>query len=131
MPQNRPPKTGFGDRQVGAFCKKRAGHTETPFIFWPFLLFFQKFDRFRGWCNITPGSVLFLPLLLSPLLVAYSSHRQLLLFYSQPSIPSLTHLHYYLFYLIYLFTLLIWYWIKNKKELGPVQWLMGDTTLLF
>jgi len=47
-PQNRPPKNGFGDRQVGAFCKNRSGDTETPFIFCPFSRFFRFSCRFRG-----------------------------------------------------------------------------------
>jgi len=55
QPWNRPPKTGFGDRQVGAFCKFRVWHTGIPFIFSPKMRFFRKFDRFRGWCNTTPG----------------------------------------------------------------------------
>jgi len=49
-----PQKRGLGGRQVGAFSVFRARHTGIPFIFWRFSLFFQKIDRLRGWCNITP-----------------------------------------------------------------------------
>jgi len=57
--ENRPQKRGLGDRQVGAFSVFRLRDTGIPFIFSRFLLFFHKFDRFRGWCNTTPSSVLF------------------------------------------------------------------------
>jgi len=53
-PQKGVPKTGFGDRQVGAFSVFRARHTGIPFIFWPKSRFFQKTEQFRGWCNTTP-----------------------------------------------------------------------------
>jgi len=53
-PQKRVPKSGFGDRQVGAFSVFRARHTGIPFIFWPKSRFFQKTEQFRGWCNTTP-----------------------------------------------------------------------------
>jgi len=55
-PQNRGPKLCFRGRQVGAFSDFWARHTGTPFIIWPFFVFFRKIDRFRGWCNITPKS---------------------------------------------------------------------------
>jgi len=48
MPQNGVPKNGFGDRQVGAFCKNRLGDTGIPFIFSRKSLFFRKMCRFRG-----------------------------------------------------------------------------------
>jgi len=57
--ENRPQKRGLGDRQVGAFSVFRLRDTGIPFIFSPFLRFFHKFDRFRGWCNTTPSSVAF------------------------------------------------------------------------
>jgi len=47
-----PPKSGLGDRQVGAFSVFCVRHTAGPFIFWPKSRFFQKSGRFRGWCNI-------------------------------------------------------------------------------
>jgi len=46
--ENSPPKSGLGDRQVGAFSDFRLRDTGIPFIFSPFLRFFHKFDRFRG-----------------------------------------------------------------------------------
>jgi len=52
--QKQPPKKGLGDRQVGAFSVFCARHTGGPFIFGRKSSFFQKTDRFRGWCNITP-----------------------------------------------------------------------------
>jgi len=42
------PKSGLGDRQVGAFSVFGVRHTGIPFIFWPFFAFFRKIDRFRG-----------------------------------------------------------------------------------
>jgi len=38
----------FRGRQVGAFSDFCQGDTGTPFIFWPFFVFFTKFCRFRG-----------------------------------------------------------------------------------
>jgi len=54
MGENRGPGKCFRGRQVGAFSVFSLGDTGTPFIFWPFFVFFTKFCRFRGWCNITP-----------------------------------------------------------------------------
>jgi len=54
--KNGVPKSGFGDRQVGAFSVFRPRHTGGPFIFWRKTRFFQKSGQFRGWCNITPKS---------------------------------------------------------------------------
>jgi len=48
MTKKRPPKKWFWGRQVGAFSVFRPGDTGTPFIFWGFLPFFHKIDRFRG-----------------------------------------------------------------------------------
>jgi len=53
--KKQPPKSGLGDRQVGAFSVFRARHTGIPFIFRPKSLFFRKICRFRGWCNTTPS----------------------------------------------------------------------------
>jgi len=55
MTKKRGPKKCFRGRQVGAFSVFWQGDTGGPFIFGLFLLFFQKIDRFRGWCNITPS----------------------------------------------------------------------------
>jgi len=52
--QNRPPKSGLGDRQVGAFSVFGVWHTGIPFIFWRFFAFLRKIGRLRGWCNTTP-----------------------------------------------------------------------------
>jgi len=53
-PKKRVPKSGFGDRQVGAFSVFGARHTGGPFIFWQKTRFFRKSEQFRGWCNTTP-----------------------------------------------------------------------------
>jgi len=53
--KKQPPKSGLGDRQVGAFSVFGAGHTGGPFIFRPKSPFFRKICRFRGWCNTTPS----------------------------------------------------------------------------
>jgi len=53
--KKQAPKSGLGDRQVGAFSVFWPGHTGTPFIFCPFLPFFRFFCRFRGWCNTGAG----------------------------------------------------------------------------
>jgi len=52
--KNGVPKSGFGDRQVGAFSVFCVRHTGIPFIFWAKSAFFHKIVRFRGWCNTTP-----------------------------------------------------------------------------
>jgi len=54
--KKQAPKSGLGDRQVGAFSVFWLRDTGIPFIFWRFWAFFQKIVRLRGWCNITPGS---------------------------------------------------------------------------
>jgi len=54
MTKKGPPKSGLGDRQVGAFSVFWPRDTGIPFIFWAFFDFFQKIARLRGWCNITP-----------------------------------------------------------------------------
>jgi len=46
--KKQAPKSGLGDRQVGAFSVFRPRHTGIPFIFWRFLAFFQKTEQFRG-----------------------------------------------------------------------------------
>jgi len=53
MTKKQPPKSGLGDRQVGAFSVFWPRDTGIPFIFRPFLLFFHKIARLRGWCNTT------------------------------------------------------------------------------
>jgi len=55
MGQKQPPKSGLGDRQVGAFSVFRPGDTGIPFIFSRFWRFFRKNGRLRGWCNTGPG----------------------------------------------------------------------------
>jgi len=76
--RKQPPKSGLGDRQVGAFSVFRLRDTGIPFIFWPFSLFFRKNGRLRGWCNTGPGIPVFyhpksIPHITSCLSVAYSN----------------------------------------------------------
>jgi len=48
MTKKGPPKSGLGDRQVGAFSVFWPRDTGIPFIFWAFFDFFQKIARLRG-----------------------------------------------------------------------------------
>jgi len=59
MSKKQPPKSGLGDRQVGAFSVFGAGHTGGPFIFSRKSRFLRKICRFRGWCNTTPSAPTF------------------------------------------------------------------------
>jgi len=87
--QKQPPKSGLGDRQVGAFSVFRLRDTGIPFIFWPFWLFFQKNGRLRGWCNTGPGIPVFyhpksMSLLTYCLPVAYSQPNSIIVFIYVP-----------------------------------------------
>jgi len=87
--RKQAPKSGLGDRQVGAFSVFRLRDTGIPFIFWPFWLFFQKNARLRGWCNTEGvGSVFYHPksmsLLTYCLPVAYSHSNSDIVFIYMP-----------------------------------------------